>query len=528
MRNVTAACVLLAAGVAAGAVPTHSVESFNGLKSRWQNFAETGITLKVEGRRGFFARTLLRFRNCELSFRPKSGTEFPKLSGTGRNIEVLGRLEKRNGELEFVVEQLTERPSDLETFQIKQGDIRSDEPDEWYSLGDWAARRAAFYKDEALKQKAEEAYRKGIAGERRQLAEGDVDGLMRLAAKAARLNLPDSLRLEFLHEAYQLRWEALQKAPPDSPGRSAGTGNAPTTGKTQTAAQELARQLADDLPGCRQPLESPLSELRKKYWDNPLTVYRTANDETRRQLHRMFYCEIVLKEILKQAKADGSNGFDIAQAIDRQVPERHALAETYRKRELDFKLARVETDSRQQVLQLAEQFRRRHEPQKARQAVKQWLDAKAKRVREEGPAGLVKIADEYEELLDDQETAAKLLMEASRQIPNSEEIAAKLNRLGYRRADGQWISDEALEKRPPDPVQRAVREGRVVAGMTPEQVRKALGAPTSTTRIATAGRISEVWSYGERGTSRLAIHFLRRSAETTQDAQVVGISQIKP
>ena len=63
-------------------------------------------------------------------------------------------------------------------------------------------------------------------------------------------------------------------------------------------------------------------------------------------------------------------------------------------------------------------------------------------------------------------------------------------------------------------------------GMTPDQVRQTLGRPTAITRVATTGRVNEVWIFGERGTSRLCVHFLRRSQTSNSAAKVIRVSQI--
>jgi len=53
--------------------------------------------------------------------------------------------------------------------------------------------------------------------------------------------------------------------------------------------------------------------------------------------------------------------------------------------------------------------------------------------------------------------------------------------------------------------------GEVIVGMTSSQVRRSLGEPSSIARFVTADGVSEVWSYGNRGSSRLAVYLSRRS-----------------
>ena len=146
--------------------------------------------------------------------------------------------------------------------------------------------------------------------------------------------------------------------------------------------------------------------------------------------------------------------------------------------------------------------------------------------RKEGPIGLMRVAEEYIDLLEDEQQAVKLLQEAYRLSPESERISARLTQLGFHRHEGRWIPLKQFNALPEDPLRKAIREGRVVVGMTAKQVESTLGAPTSTTRIATAGQLSELWIYGEPGASRLTVHLLRRSRRA--DLKAIRISQIAP
>jgi hypothetical protein len=49
------------------------------------------------------------------------------------------------------------------------------------------------------------------------------------------------------------------------------------------------------------------------------------------------------------------------------------------------------------------------------------------------------------------------------------------------------------------PLREAILDGRVVVGMTPEQLRAARGAPHHVSEILTAGRRSEQWVYPRGG-----------------------------
>ena len=97
--------------------------------------------------------------------------------------------------------------------------------------------------------------------------------------------------------------------------------------------------------------------------------------------------------------------------------------------------------------------------------------------------------------------AALLLQDAHSRYPDSEELVARLEKLGYRYRDNRWLTAAEFQKLPEGRIEQAIRDGRVEAGMTAGQVLKSLGQPLSSTRIATAGQVQEVWIYGQSGSS---------------------------
>jgi hypothetical protein len=136
------------------------------------------------------------------------------------------------------------------------------------------------------------------------------------------------------------------------------------------------------------------------------------------------------------------------------------------------------------------------------------VKVKEDRLTKEGrPSDLVQAAHEYQSLLDDNESAARLLLQAAKIAPEMKEVGGQLERLGYKRVNGQWLTAAQAAALPADPVQKAAEAGRYT-GMTREQIRKMIGAPDSRTRVVASGRVSEVWIYDQNAKSRVAIHFV--------------------
>ena len=492
------------------AIPLYSVEELNALASRWPTMAKEKTVLKVEGRYSTMSRTAVRFRGCDLWFRPADGTQFPELVGETGTVEVFGRLGTRRRKTVFIVEKLRERPSDGRTYRTRRSRIREGDAKGWYALAEWTKNRADFYDDDPLRERAREANLRGISVERASLSKNRPAGLFELAEKTKRLDLPLELTFEFQHEACQLLWQSYKK-------------------QGQEKLPELTAQIESSLKGFDVPLSEPRLKLQQRYWDEPLAVYKKSSPEIRSVLHRIFYLEVVLADIRSKAADDYSNGFEIANEIEKLVPERGKVAESYRDHQLDFELSKTAVLTRKEVLRLAERFRERDQANKADQALHQWLEARERRYRPEGAAGLTHLAEEYINLVDDKEKAARLLIEAYKLTPKSKEIADRLTRLDYRLEEDDWLSKKERTSRGNDADKRPSHTGTVSLGMSPDQVWKALGgAPSSVARVATLGQINEVWTYGERGRERLAIHFLRRSTLQPSEAQVVRVWQMKP
>jgi len=490
------------AGQAPGA--TRSVESLVADKEQWTSYAKAGTPMTIEGRLSAISGKQLRFARCDLPFQSHDGKTFPRTATLSENVEVSGKFALVNAMPAFLVERLVVLPSDFDVFQRRRRNLLRAQPAEWYALGDWASARGTFYEDKDLLQHARQAYQEGIQREHMALPADAIDPLIELAAKARKLGLPETLRGEFVHEAWHRRWTAAPKSDAE-------------------ALKKLAERMAGELAGCKTPLQPPQPKLSEAYLAAPVSTYRSADEGKRALLHRILYAEVMRAALLIGADPQGANGNQIADALDAQVPEFHELAESYREKELALRIARSKNSTRQDVVALAETLVERERPEQAREVLVSWLEFRTERLRKDGPTGLVQAADDYLSLLKDEKTAYTFLIEAYEIDPSSEAVARRLNKLGYELVNGSWLDRSQRSAIPEDPVQVALREGRVVAGMTADQVRKALGEPDRLARIASAGEVNEIWTYDSSGKVRLLVHIVRRSG---QESRTLGVSQI--
>lgn len=493
--------VLLAGRSASAAVRDFTVEEFNDPKNRRE-----GVEVRVEGRVSTYSGQMLRLKYCDLPF--YSPTDLPPRVRSAGNIEVTGVVEpsKTSGRPQFTIRSVRETPSDLDRYLAMRREIRKDDAEGWYELARWADKRGMFYKDQELLARSDEARLRGFEIERKTAARENPQDLLKLAARAKEVGVSDAVRQELVHSAYQLQWSRLKSEPVEK-------------------LSSLAEGIARDLPGSTEPLPFAESELTKAYAEHPLEAYRTADAAARRKMHRLLYGQVLLRTLMPKLAADGSNGFELADEIDKLLPEQHKLAETYRDKALAARAAMIEKLPRREVLALVEQYRGRRQPQEANQLLESWLTLRRRKLNPDDTEGLLQLTEEYRTLLNRSDLANRWLIEAHMKNPNAADIEEKLTQLGYRLVDGVWMSDLEFNARPEGRLDRAIREGRVEAGMTAAQVRRSLGEPLSFARAATAGQIVELWTYGLTDTSRLTIRLVKTRRQ--QEATVADVSETK-
>lgn len=497
----TAACAAFVLAIAssiattvATAADAISIPQLVKDRSNWSALATSGARVKVEGRYSNFSSKLLRFVKCEdLNFVWHDDDQaFPIEPSSLRShtIEVYGRFAMQLGKPLFRVDGLRELPPDEETLRLRKSAIRDEPAAAWYALGDWALARGTFYSDSGLEDEARQLFAEGIERELKTLSDDALEAKIKLSDKFRNYGLSDTDRVVFLHDAFSRRWLGTKR-------------NAPS----QELAQ-LGDRLSDTLRGCRTPLDPPEPALVSRYDREPSALYRNSGTATRLKLNRILYFQIRYAYVQALAREKSLDGLQHADALDREVPEYHAQAEKLREQTLDEQLAAAATMSRSDVIKLAERFTLRAQPEKALEAKKAWVLAGDERLRKEGrPDDMIQAAREHQALLDDNEGAARLLIEAYDRSPEVKEISEQLNRLGYKRAAGRWLTRAEAAALPPDPSKEAT-EGGPRVGMSRDQIQKVLASkPDSVTRVISAGQLNEIWIY-ENGGSRLAVHFL--------------------
>jgi hypothetical protein len=500
------AALILLAGAGSARAETWSVMQFEEKMREWKADRKLPppLTYTIEGRVSLYSKDRLRLLRCDVPFLSKS--ELPVFSRKLPNVEVTGKIvvDSRSGEYSFEVSSVREVASDLEKFNELHRKVRQEPADKWYELGRWAEARGEFYKDDVLLARSEDAYRHAIALERKELAREKPEALLELAEKSSTYRVPPALRQEIIHEAFYRLWKGSQKS-------------------AIRDVEDLASRMAKQLPGSTETMNYWPDELLKKYLSEPLETYASADAATRRKIHRLLYVDLMMRTIVSRLEDDASNGFEIAEQIDLVIHEQGSRAEEYRDRALKSRAAEIDKLTRTQVIELAEKYRSRQEPKQADQVLESWLTKRLRGLDPDDTEGLLDVTDDYRRLLRQEALADRLLIEAWKRNPKAGDIIERLKELGYRLFEGSWLSAAEFSDRPEGQLEQAIRQGRVETGMTAGNVRRALGEPLSKARAATAGQVTEVWTYGLSDASRLVVRFVKRTDQ--KESTVVNVAQ---
>jgi hypothetical protein len=230
-------------------------------------------------------------------------------------------------------------------------------------------------------------------------------------------------------------------------------------------------------------------------------------------------------------KPDGSNGLELAGLVRDELPEEVARAASFEQHEVDYRLGRISELSRremQQLLELLDDLKRTN----GRDAiVAEWLAAQEKRFGTSELAGVLRVADEYLFVFEQwknpahQQKGIDLLKSAwaiaSVESPgDATQIAERLKGFGWERLNGQWLTTQQMENLPKDDIQIAIRDGRVVKGMTAQQVVQTLGQPARVSRFGSSKVMRELWTYDGTGSTGLVVR-LRKSLLSRTDQLLV-------
>jgi hypothetical protein len=474
---------LLSAVIALPRVATAEPVSIPEFLARQEQFGDlVDSSFHLEGRVSTFSGNELRMKGTDLKFVFNSSLERPKTN----NVQIVGRLERDGRNFRIIVQSLSDYKPEQHIIRdrLRAADVNAAET--YYGLGQWAEERGKFYQDEELAAEARRLRTLGIQTALRKSKRNDSTELLALGDQAAAWGLEPRLRQELLHVATRVD---LNKE----------------SGNRVPAYAAILNKIKSRFAGADQPLSEIPQPTRDMYTTQPEQTYSLADDEQRLVLNRLLYVETAIRLAEQDARADGSNGYAVAATIGRLVPEYPELSAKFRARELDYLESRVPQMERAEVLEFRNKLREAGQAERAIAVLRKWIDQQLVR-RPKGAETEVDRAELEFELTGDNERALTLVSAAMAVDPQVAGGAELLSLMGYGWHQGKAIRKELVPPPPPDPFAQAIREGRIVVGMSDKQVRAALGgAPDTIVRLASQGGVTELWDYsGQQFTVQLA------------------------
>jgi hypothetical protein len=285
-----------------------------------------------------------------------------------------------------------------------------------------------------------------------------------------------------------------------------------TQWKARADASELVKSVQQLSGWDKSEMEVP-DRLKQGFPRDAVKLYNDGNTSDREILHRLLYRTVRVEQLQATLKADGSNGLELAGLVRDELPEEVAMAASFEQREVDYRLGRISELSRREMQQLLELLNglKRSDGQDA--IIADWLTAQEKRFGTSELAGVLRVADEYLFVFEQwknpahQQKGIDLLKSAwaiaAVESPgDAVQIAERLKVLGWEHLNGKWLTTQQMETLPKDDIQVAIRDGRVVKGMTAQQVVQTLGQPERISRFGSAKVMREMWTYDGTGGRR--------------------------
>lgn len=483
-----------------------SVSEIIRQKDQWPRLAQEGQRLQFEGRFQGRAADAVQLEKFEVTCRLPSSIRLPDRMRLGQRLDVTGKFVLSEGKLSFLVSRLVIRNTDLEQITTLAAAIPEDQPDQLLSLADQYVATAEFYGDKALTLEILSVRTRAIT-QKRQAARGNLEQLRSVLAHGESVGVEPSLLKSLQFELLMTEWQ------------------------NGAADLDVILNKVKELEGWDRQIAEVPQRISSVFPEKAITIHDSGSADDRKWLHRLLYVAIRLQQIQAMLKPDGSNGLSLAETVRREFPGETAAAAALEEHEIRFQLGRVDSLSRTELQQLTQLLTRLSRKQKIPEVIAQWLTAQENRFGTENLPALLRVADELlfaAELVQDgnyQSRGIDLLKQAwslaSKESPqDAVQIADRLRRLGWEQLNGRWMTGADMQMLPKDDIQLAIRDGRVVPGMTEQQVVRTLGQPARIARLGSSRLMRELWIYDSGNDSGLVVRF-RRSLLSNTDVNVV-------
>lgn len=484
---------------------TTTVSEVLKLKPQWKKLADEGRKLNFEARFNGRIGDSFRVEKLDVEFRLPGSIRLPDRMRERQRMDITGKFAVNGQRMIFLVSELTIRETDLERLAKRVEALPKDQPEALLKLADDFAEIGEFYDDQALLSEVEDI-RLSSVQLMRQIASGDVSRLVKVVDVAKAQKVSETFLQAIGYEILMTQWRG------------------------QAERQELVKSV-QQLKGWNKPEMEIPDQLKQGFPKDAVRLYDEGNVRDREILHRLLYRAVRGEQFQAMLKPDGSNGLELARHVRDELPEEVAMAANFEQREVDYRLGRISDLSRREMQQLLELLNGLNRNDGQETIISDWLGAQEKRFGTLELAGVLRVADEYLFVFEQwknpahQQKGIDLLKSAwaiaAVESPgDAVQIADRLKGLGWEHLNGKWLTTQQMETLPKDDIQIAIRDGRVVKGMTAQQVIQTLGQPERISRFGTSKVMREMWTYGGTGSAGLVVR-LRKSVLSRADQLVV-------
>jgi hypothetical protein len=453
----------------------------------------------------------VRLKNCNpdrLEFRLEPDTD-RKFPSNLQYIRLVGSLTRSGDKLVMRVKSWNKiTATDKDRYHDVAGRIGAMDHKGWYELAKRTRRLADFYGERELDALANEAQVRGFKAEEAVLRPAQSSELLKLAERAAGVGLDAEHARRMRHKALLWRFDAL----------------AQTTARADQWT-ELALALEQFLPGVKTPLSKADATLIAQYQRKPIEVYDTM-PKGRDTCDRVIWVDATSAALMARAAEPNSDLENLANDATQRLPDRPELGLKFLRQWAEREVTRgLLLLPAAQVRRLAETYRKNlNDPQRAKEVLQQWLEARRNKLGARDADGRVRLARDYRSDLNDDESALRLLLEAVQIEADLPDAVRELNALGYVATPAGW-------KRASDVPAKSVNQASNVTSRLPErdmtatQVRAIMGEPRQADRTRFAHRhegrlrITEQWIY--RGPPDIYVTF---AVDAEAEARVIAIN----
>lgn len=508
--RLAAAVVLIACGFTAEAAEL-TIPQLLAQRDQWPQWNDARHKVQLTGRFKGRAATRIQLQKTDITFVPERGIRLPDRLPLGTRLNISGYFVQTGEKPEFRATYLTTAPSDYEVLHQRLANLDETDAKGRYGLADEYETLAEFYDDRQLQAAIDRCRSETFEMQRRNHRKDPV-ALWKLIDPGPDFEIPEAIRQHIRFEVFRLRMR-------------------------QPSDPQLLNDLRQHFPGWDTPAPDIPTELQEAFLKDRVATYGAAGPVARRQLERLTYRQLRLKELQATVLPDASNALTVADTTTQELPEETDAIRGMRSDWADHRLRSTRDLKRRELDQLVEMLRRIDRSVEADRALDQWLSRQVELFRDRGYQWQLRLADEFLHAWtrwkqpDHRDLGVDYLKRAwtaaSKEAPDAvADIEARLSNLGWSRLNNRWMTEADVKLLPADSTARAEKDGYVAPGMTMDQVRRIQGVASRRIRMASSRGVEEVWIYGERGSSRLMIHLRHRTGGNGNDAVVTKVRQI--